>query len=130
MNPIPRQAPTEIAPHVDGGHGPPRERCLCWSTDAPVGPRAAKGATMSTSYRRILVPIDGSPTATRGLDEAIGLFRANRGSIRILHVMDDLVFVSGSERGETHAQDVAPRLRTNAEQLPDACRKRAEAVGV
>jgi len=28
---------------------------------------------MSTSYRRILVPIDGSPTATRGLDEAIAL---------------------------------------------------------
>ncbi len=85
---------------------------------------------MSTSYRRILVPIDGSPTATRGLDEAIALCRANGGSIRILHVMDDLVFVSGFESGASYAKDVAPQLRKNAEQLLDAGRKRAAAAGV
>jgi nucleotide-binding universal stress UspA family protein len=85
---------------------------------------------MSTSYRRILVPIDGSPTATRGLDEAIGLCKATGGSIRVLHVMDDLVFVSGFESGATYAKDVVPQLRKNSEQLLEAGRRRAEAAGV
>ena len=85
---------------------------------------------MSTSYRRILVPIDGSPTAMRGLDEAIGLCKATAGSLRILHVMDDLVFVSGFESGATYAKDVVPQLRKSSEQLLEAGRKRAEAAGV
>ena len=83
-----------------------------------------------TSYRRILVPIDGSPTATRGLDEAIGLCKATEGSIRVLHVMDDLVFVSGFESGATYARDVVPELRRRSEQLLEAARKRVEAAGV
>ena len=40
-------------------------------------------------YRRILVPIDGSPTARRGLDEAIALAREAGGAIRVLHVIDE-----------------------------------------
>jgi len=83
-----------------------------------------------TSYRRILVPIDGSPTATRGLDEAIGLCKATEGSIRVLHVMDDLVFVSGFESGATYARDVVPELSKRSEQLLEAGRKRVEAAGV
>ena len=85
---------------------------------------------MSTSYRRILVPIDGSSTATRGLDEAIGLCRATGGSIRVLHVMDDLVFVSGFESGASYAKNVVPQLRKRSEELLEAGRKRAEAAGV
>jgi nucleotide-binding universal stress UspA family protein len=85
---------------------------------------------MSTSYRRILVPIDGSSTATRGLDEAIGLCRATGGSIRVLHVMDDLVFVSGFESGASYAKNVVPQLRKRSEELLEAGRKRVEAAGV
>ena len=85
---------------------------------------------MFTSYRRILVPIDGSPTSTRGLDEAIGLSLATGGCLRVLHVMDDLVFVSGFESGATYAKDVVPRLRKRAENILEAGRKRAEAAGV
>jgi nucleotide-binding universal stress UspA family protein len=85
---------------------------------------------MSTSYRRILVPIDGSPTATRGLDEAIALCRATGGTLRVLHVMDDLVFVSGFESGASYARDVVPRLRKHSENILEAGRKRAEAAGV
>jgi nucleotide-binding universal stress UspA family protein len=89
-----------------------------------------KGATMSTSYQRLLVPIDGSATATRGLDEAIRLCRATGGSIRVLHVLDDLVFISGFESGASYAKDVFPRLRKRAEQLLEDGRKRVEAAGV
>jgi nucleotide-binding universal stress UspA family protein len=41
-------------------------------------------------YHRILVPIDGSPTAERGLREAIRLAAEHKGKLRLLHVVDDL----------------------------------------
>ncbi|AGU52894.1 MULTISPECIES: universal stress protein [Variovorax] len=40
-------------------------------------------------YHRILVPIDGSPTAERGLREAIRLAAEQKGKLRLLHVIDD-----------------------------------------
>ncbi len=39
-------------------------------------------------YQRILVPVDGSETSNRGLDEAISLARVTGGRIRLLHVVD------------------------------------------
>jgi nucleotide-binding universal stress UspA family protein len=42
-------------------------------------------------FRRILVPIDGSPTSNRGLDEAIGLASDQHAKICLLHVVDELV---------------------------------------
>jgi hypothetical protein len=40
-------------------------------------------------YKRILVPIDGSATATRGLQEAIGLAADLKAELILLHVIDD-----------------------------------------
>jgi nucleotide-binding universal stress UspA family protein len=41
-------------------------------------------------YQRILVPVDGSATSTRGLEQAIAMARLTGGRIRVLHVVDDL----------------------------------------
>jgi nucleotide-binding universal stress UspA family protein len=41
-------------------------------------------------FQRILVPIDGSPTSNRGLDEAIGLATDQKAKICLLHVADEL----------------------------------------
>lgn len=40
-------------------------------------------------YERILVPVDGSPTANRGLREAIGLARDSKSTLVLLNVVDD-----------------------------------------
>ena len=40
-------------------------------------------------YKRILVPVDGSDTATRGLQEAIGLAADLKAKLILLHVIDD-----------------------------------------
>ena len=40
-------------------------------------------------YKRILVPVDGSPTANKGLHEAIELAKAQGASIRLVHVADE-----------------------------------------
>ena len=53
-------------------------------------------------------PIDGSATSDRGLDEAIALARLTGGSIRLLHVLDELVFVTGFETGATYLDTVLP----------------------
>ncbi len=45
-------------------------------------------------YRKILVPTDGSETATCGLTEAIKLARDQHAQIRLLHVVDEFVMVS------------------------------------
>jgi nucleotide-binding universal stress UspA family protein len=43
-------------------------------------------------YERILVPIDGSPTSTRGIDEAIRLANLSKGRIRLVHIIDELSY--------------------------------------
>lgn len=44
-------------------------------------------------YQRILVPIDGSPTAEAGLRHAVGLAAALKAKIVLLHVMDDFALL-------------------------------------
>jgi len=48
-------------------------------------------------YKRILVPVDGSPTATRGLREAIRLAKGHDSTLRLLHVVDRLPLTQGME---------------------------------
>jgi len=42
-------------------------------------------------YSRILVPVDGSNTATAGLKEAIRLTKNQGGKLCLLHIVDELV---------------------------------------
>ena len=81
-------------------------------------------------YQRILVPIDGSPTSDQGLDEAIALARATGGSIRLLNVLDELVFTTGFETGATYMRTVLPALRQRSERILAAGRRRVGAATV
>jgi nucleotide-binding universal stress UspA family protein len=40
------------------------------------------------AYKRILVPVDGSPTSGLGLREAIGLAKAQKARLQLVHVVD------------------------------------------
>lgn len=44
-------------------------------------------------FRRILVPIDGSPPSNRGLEEAIALAKEQTARLCVLHVVDELLMV-------------------------------------
>ncbi len=40
-------------------------------------------------YKRILVPVDGSHTSTRGLQEAVKLAKDQRATVKLMHVVDE-----------------------------------------
>jgi len=51
------------------------------------------------SYKRILVPVDGSPTAAKGLKAAIRLARESRGKLLLLHVVEEYSAFIAPEAG-------------------------------
>jgi nucleotide-binding universal stress UspA family protein len=72
-------------------------------------------------YQRILVPIDGSPTAGRGLAEAIQLARLTGARLRLIHVVDELSFALSASQGLTMTGDVLNMMRdTGAAILAEA----------
>ncbi len=68
-------------------------------------------------YDRILVPIDGSPTSERALAEAAGLARLCAAKLRLLHVMDPLMHITGYERPDVFVREIEPALRRAAQDL-------------
>jgi nucleotide-binding universal stress UspA family protein len=48
-------------------------------------------------YQRILVPIDGSPTSTRGLQEAMAVAKLTHASLRLIHVVDEMPSAIGDD---------------------------------
>lgn len=52
-------------------------------------------------YRTILVPLDGSPTGSRGLRQAIALAKPGRARLVLLHVADESAAYTGFESGES-----------------------------
>ena len=44
-------------------------------------------------FRRILVPIDGSPPSSRGLEEAIALAKDQAARVCILHIVDEMLMM-------------------------------------
>jgi len=42
-------------------------------------------------YQNILVPVDGSVTARRGLDEAVKIAKSHGSRLRLLHVLNEVV---------------------------------------
>jgi nucleotide-binding universal stress UspA family protein len=85
-------------------------------------------------YRRILVPVDGSAAAKRGLVEAIKLARGQRAVLRLLHVVDEAVLASypepylfGAEMVEALEQQ-GRRILKQAETAARRARVRTDSV--
>ena len=65
-------------------------------------------------YGKILVPVDGSETSACGLDEAIKIAGKLGSRIRLVHIMNELIFGGGvaavtQQQGDQHVrQDSGP----------------------
>ena len=74
-------------------------------------------------YKKILVPIDGSGSAKRGLGEAIKLARHLGAQLRLIHVVDAFV-VTPTLEGGPYVDEIRASLRAHGAKLL----KRAEAL--
>jgi len=80
-------------------------------------------------YRRILVPIDGSDTAQRGLQEALGLAKAFDSSLVLLHVVEYYPVMMEMATATTWEQ-VTSDLRTHGQQVLERAHDAAKAAGI
>ncbi|HJV60302.1 MAG TPA: universal stress protein [Albitalea sp.] len=67
-------------------------------------------------YQRILVPLDGSATAERGLREAIGLAAEHQATLHLMHVVDDFPMMIGTVSIEG-VEDTRKQLHRQGELL-------------
>ncbi|MCD6679929.1 MAG: universal stress protein [Burkholderiaceae bacterium] len=81
-------------------------------------------------YERILVPYDGSPTSDEALDEALRLARLCSSRLRLIHVVDPLLYITGFEVGAVYANEILPGLLAAGEALLHKARDRIEAQGL
>lgn len=80
-------------------------------------------------YQRILVPIDGSATAERGLHESIRLAAELKAKLRVLHVLDNFPLEAEWASAKTF-EEILDRLRRESDDLLATARSAAQAAGV
>ncbi|OUM00926.1 universal stress protein [Variovorax sp. JS1663] len=81
-------------------------------------------------YQRILVPIDGSTPSMRGLDEAMRLARLTGATIRLIHVVDELKYVTGFETFAAYSADIVPLMTEAGSKVLEQGRERARHAGI
>ena len=81
-------------------------------------------------YTHILVPVDGSSTSDRGLDEAVKLARLTGARLRLVHVVDQLIHSAGMEGFGAMTADLILLLREGGEKVLKTAKARVEASGV
>jgi nucleotide-binding universal stress UspA family protein len=69
-----------------------------------------------SAYRRILVAVDGSAAANKGLREALRLAKAQGAKLCILHVLDEFYAFAGYD-GLGAMQDLLPGFREGGERI-------------
>ena len=75
------------------------------------------------TYKRILVPVDGSSTSDKGLDEAAKLARGAGAKLLLLHIVDDTVAFSSPEGAGVSV--VLDALRASGQQALEKATVRA-----
>lgn len=81
-------------------------------------------------YQRILVPVDGSATSNRGLDEAIKVASMTHGKLLLMHAIDDLSFSFALQASMAYTNDWHEFMRQDGEAILERARAKAEAAGV
>ncbi len=80
-------------------------------------------------YKRILVPLDGSPTSERGYEEAVALARVMKSNLLLLNVVDTVPMAIEMASATTW-QDICDGMRNHGQALLDRARLTAADHGV
>lgn len=81
-------------------------------------------------FKKILVPVDGSPTSTHALEAAVQMARESSGEVRLLHLIDDLPYVAAYESTGLYAAELDKTLREAGTRILADARALTEKAGV
>ena len=81
-------------------------------------------------YQRILVPVDGSDTSNKALTAALQLARDAGGRVRLVHVLEELTYLTGYEQFGGYSGDLTRIMRDSGMQILDDAMAIAQAAGV
>lgn len=81
-------------------------------------------------YQRILVPVDGSPTSNRGLEEAAKLAALCGARLRLVHVVDEMSLALAMDAYSGYVGDWLTVLRNAGRQLLEQSLAIVKAAGV
>ena len=80
-------------------------------------------------YGKILVPVDGSDTSTRGLNEAIKIAQAQGSQLRLVHIVNEFILDSTFAPG-LYAENLVETLVKGGREMLDIAEKAAKREGV
>lgn len=78
------------------------------------------------SYKRILVPFDGSETSNKALVAALDMAREQGGRVRVIHAVDELAMASGYE----YSGELMRLARDQGQKMLDDALAMARSAGV
>lgn len=81
-------------------------------------------------YKRILVPLDGSETSNKALVAALQLARLGGGQVRLIHVIEELAYLSGFDQYGGYSGDLIRVMRENGEKILNDGMAIAQSAGV
>ncbi len=79
-------------------------------------------------YQRILVPIDGSATSERALDEAIKFAQQQNAQVEVLHVLEDISYFDNEDY--LNYAELIQTMRGIGEQILAQAQKKLQQAGV
>lgn len=81
-------------------------------------------------YKRILVAVDGSSTSNRALGAAIGLAQTFGAQLRLVHVVEEMAFLSGYDQFGGYSGDLIRVMREAGAKVLNDAMAEAQAAGV
>jgi nucleotide-binding universal stress UspA family protein len=81
-------------------------------------------------YQRILIPVDGSPTSTKALTAGLQLARENNARVRLVHVVDELAYLTGFDQYGGYSAELVKAMRENGTRLLSDAMGVARSAGV
>jgi nucleotide-binding universal stress UspA family protein len=81
-------------------------------------------------YHRIIVPIDGSQTSNQALATALRMARESQGCIRLVHVVEELAYLTGYDQFGGYSGDLIKVMRETGGKILADGMAMAQAQGV
>ena len=82
------------------------------------------------AYKRILVPVDGSPTSNAGLREAVSMAKAQGASLQLVHIVDYHTLAMGGLEAGAYIDDLMQSLAQSGRRILKRAEEQVRKAGV